>query len=1088
MLLSELGESIICKPSGEINAMIEQQLKNPFQPFDFTLENFVGRKDILGYLKKRTQSGTREFNVAKHIVILGDGGTGKTWLLNKFFADLPDNQFHKIHLDIGNYLEDIQGFVSEFMRQANYSPRVQVSFKGFMKSLSIGFPLGVSISPGALVTNQLPVSTDERLRSLIAHLIQSAKENRKFLILAFDQYGLIPETKGGISIARYLATLIKECNEANLSKILLLFALRPEHKGVLEHFFESEIFNPVFVDRFSLHCFSKEEALLAISKPAHSVGVRFDQRTVEAILEQLGQPNPYYLQLACRLIWDQVLNTTGYMPETLYIPPTEVQEILAEGQARIFRQFNESEKEVLKILAQSHPIPTSVRQLQQRLESIEVSEVVDKLVKHPGRPLSYIDASSAYRINHDLFADYILQKECAPEAHEIAVLQGILDYAPGLFSITEFMLDEKLLDRIWVFRHRLQFPDDTLHAIARSILHLETKKWEVHFQWFASLKGKFADALISLSTDQDDKVRLGAMKAMGMTGYPQCCNALFKGLSDEDAEVRKAAAVALGNIQDEVAVPALMAALEDEDSSVRSAAAEALGQVKVELALSTLERSLISDQDHPVKRAAAQAIVAIGGNRALEALTEALRKGSKEARLLAIQYLADLPHDAVKVMLLNQLRSNDPNIRWQVVESLARLKAPEAVSRLVRRINDPSLAVAQASVEALGQIGNAPAIRSLFAALSSPQPPIRLLAFDTFKSMAASTIMEQFSWKRGEPNWSKLLKARLLARTATDAAFEHLRVLFNDSDEVVRAQFVRCLSNFSNDLIQPFLAQALNDESCLIRKAALEVISRRDVETLRLSVEALYDDPNRAVRWLARRIINMQTRREALAQSETSEAVMGVPLALPDSVESAYQAQLDLMQRTLFYDAMDDLPAGPISALKSTDPEVRCCALKILSVSRRYGTDYDVEKVNDLVESLLSSEPEVWVKTMAIKAIHIDFFDTVDSLTVRRLLKALKDDHWLIRTTALEKLFESQKPPIYQEACRIISRQVGDDIILSIIDLERLKKRINPKGHFTGEIYECEEIVKNTLHKLRQKVQLDNFGNHLPKGQEGEGK
>ena len=34
---------------------------------------------------------------------------------------------------------------------------------------------------------------------------------------------------------------------------------------------------------------------------------------------------------------------------------------------------------------------------------------------------------SGYRINHDLFADYILEKECAPEAYEVVVIQKILD-------------------------------------------------------------------------------------------------------------------------------------------------------------------------------------------------------------------------------------------------------------------------------------------------------------------------------------------------------------------------------------------------------------------------------------------------------------------------------------------------------------------------------------------------------------------------------------------------------------------------------------------------------------------------------------
>ena len=67
------------------------------------------------------------------------------------------------------------------------------------------------------------------------------------------------------------------------------------------------------------------------------------------------------------------------------------------------------------------------------------------LVNNAERPLRYIESLSAYRINHDLFADHILKQHCAPEEYDAAVLQGLLEYLPGLFRISQFMLDETLL-------------------------------------------------------------------------------------------------------------------------------------------------------------------------------------------------------------------------------------------------------------------------------------------------------------------------------------------------------------------------------------------------------------------------------------------------------------------------------------------------------------------------------------------------------------------------------------------------------------------------------------------------------------------
>ena len=366
--------------------------------------------------------------------------------------------------------------------------------------------------------------------------------------------------------------------------------------------------------RFSLGCFAAEDALAAITEPARIAALPFDDQTARAILKELREPNPYYLQLACHLVWEQARSEMGEAPESLHLPEDRVREVLSKGQARIFGRFTPAQQEVLKILAQSHPVPLTVRQMEHRLEGLgaadrvgDLDPVVATLTQNEQRPIRYLEGMAAYRINHDLFAAYIMENECAPGTFDVGVLQALLEYAPRLFRVAEFVMDEKMLVRLWTFRQRLQFSEDAFRIIARSILHLNDEQRDVQFQWFTAFKGNFAGALSELAEAPEVSIRRSAMDAIGCTEDIRCLNALVAGLSDKDKAVRRAALEALGELQNEAAVPILIRALDDSDVRYRQLAAEALGKVKSMHALSALRRKLLEDDSGSVQEAAARA-------------------------------------------------------------------------------------------------------------------------------------------------------------------------------------------------------------------------------------------------------------------------------------------------------------------------------------------------------------------------------------------------------------------------------------------------------------------------------------------------
>ncbi len=101
-----------------------------------------------------------------------------------------------------------------------------------------------------------------------------------------------------------------------------------------------------------------------------------------------------------------------------------------------------------------------------------------------------------------------------------------------------------------------------------------------------SFQGKTPSEWMSLAKDKDPKLRIGAIRALGMIGpeAKTAVPALTELLKDKEARVRMASAEALVKIGPEAkaAIPVVTELLKDKDSDVRSWAAEVLGEMMSE--------------------------------------------------------------------------------------------------------------------------------------------------------------------------------------------------------------------------------------------------------------------------------------------------------------------------------------------------------------------------------------------------------------------------------------------------------------------------------------------------------------------------
>jgi hypothetical protein len=122
---------------------------------------------------------------------------------------------------------------------------------------------------------------------------------------------------------------------------------------------------------------------------------------------------------------------------------------------------------------------------------------------------------------------------------------------------------------------------------------------------------------------------------------------LMECLDDRDPEIRQRAANALGGLADRVAVGSLVAAIDDAEEAVSVAAVAALGSLRDPTAVDPLCALLGRASERcAVRRAALEALGKIGGEGALQALTdEVATTGHERTSEVAVQALLAFPDE-----------------------------------------------------------------------------------------------------------------------------------------------------------------------------------------------------------------------------------------------------------------------------------------------------------------------------------------------------------------------------------------------------------------------------------------------------------
>jgi cyclophilin family peptidyl-prolyl cis-trans isomerase len=225
-------------------------------------------------------------------------------------------------------------------------------------------------------------------------------------------------------------------------------------------------------------------------------------------------------------------------------------------------------------------------------------------------------------------------------------------------------------------------------------------------------------------------VRRRAIMALGRIGYATGVVALVDALNNERVpEFRAAAAFALGETEHHYSVPALLDKLNPANESyptVRAFAAEALGKIA--------SNKFSSDMLGKYGVASIAGVIA----RLLPPVSEPVSEDARLMGSLALTALLRIKEPSTVSAIAAQLRSPDPELRWQAANALARIQAgiSASVPPLLGLLSDQSWLVRAHAARALGVAKDKRAVDQLVKLLGDSEERVVANAVNALGSIA----------------------------------------------------------------------------------------------------------------------------------------------------------------------------------------------------------------------------------------------------------------------------------------------------------------------------------------------------------------
>lgn len=209
-----------------------------------------------------------------------------------------------------------------------------------------------------------------------------------------------------------------------------------------------------------------------------------------------------------------------------------------------------------------------------------------------------------------------------------------------------------------------------------------------------------------------------------------------KNLGSSDPSLRRSACETIEESRDNAFVPELVARLRDEDHGVKEAALNALAAIGGPSAAEAIAPLLKAD-DASLRNIGAEALELIGRD-AIDTLSTLLNDGDDGVVKFAVDILAKMKDERAVSVLTGLIKHGNPNVRSAVAVCLGMISPAGSVPVLLQALDDTEEWVRFSAVEGLGLSGDPRAFGPLLAIIETGSGLIVEAAVEAVGRMASS--------------------------------------------------------------------------------------------------------------------------------------------------------------------------------------------------------------------------------------------------------------------------------------------------------------------------------------------------------------
>jgi HEAT repeat protein len=447
-------------------------------------------------------------------------------------------------------------------------------------------------------------------------------------------------------------------------------------------------------------------------------------------------------------------------------------------------------------------------------------------------------------------------------AEVIPILGERLDSA-GARKLMEHLLDvdadpfhQSLLTatRVWGARPDTDqlLPAARAEEVAKQIVELfrhQTTRAAVtsHLTLMAYLPRPLLSNLLALLGEADGKVRLAAMEALRSRDEPGVTEGLLGLVGDPDEDVRQALAHVLPGRKGLDVTEGIVGLIGDSNTLVQFSAIRALaGREGLDVTESLL--SLLGDSDW-IGLAAAQALAGRDGPDVTEALLGLLSHRVLPVRIQAMEALAGREEPGVTEALLNLISDPVEDVRGAAVRAVGGREGPGVTEALLSLLGDPVEDVRVAAIRAVAARQGSEVTGGLLGRLDDPDWLVRVAAVRAVADREGRGVTEGLVDRLGDPDWLvRLAAAEALAGREGPGVTEGLLGVLGDPEGEVRAAAAWTLAAQERRGVTGCLLGRLDDPNRLVRAAAAEALAGRRGPSVTEGLLGVLGDPEGEVR------------------------------------------------------------------------------------------------------------------------------------------------------------------------------------------------------------------------------------------------